>query len=209
MSSLLVNIRGTNGAGKSTIPLTMMNKDKKLEVVGLGKNKKNRCATSPFITIFHSYEWIALGSYHSKCGGMDTFKNKEMTETALEYAWTKYPEYDILMEGIIASTVKSTYADLFKSYQQRVVTDGIPDRKILIMNFLPPVEVCVQRIYERNGGKPVKEEQVRSKWNTVNRNVEYFREQGFDSIRIDTSKTSKEQMIIKFLNYCDRYKEEE
>jgi hypothetical protein len=201
---LLVNIRGCNGAGKSTIPLSMM-KDKKLQVVRVddGDNK------SPKLTVFPSYEWVALGTYYNRTGGLDTYKNNEDTRKALLFAWKKFPDYDILMEGVIASTIRSTYAELYTALERKVKKGFIIPRKIIIMNFLPPVETCIQRVYERNGGKPVNEQAIVQKWNTVKRNADYFKEQGFTSLKVNTAKVTKEQMLLKFLETCEKYREEE
>lgn len=199
---LLVNIRGCNGAGKSTIPMSMMN-DKKQRVISVNGNNK-----APFITVFPTYMWVALGTYYNKTGGMDTLANNEAIRQALEYALNHYPVYDILMEGVIASTIKSTYANLFHDIEGKVRRKELTERKVLVMNFLPPVEECIRRVYERNGGKPVKEDQIRSKWNTVNRNVDYFRQEGFTSLRINNAKVSKDHMLVRFLETCDKYREE-
>ena len=197
---MLVNIRGSNGAGKSTIPMAMLD-DEKLRVVGLGPEGK-----APYLTIFPSYQWVALGTYYNKTGGLDTYKNNAMTAMALEEAWTKYPEYDVLMEGIIASTIKSTYKRLFDVYQEKVYVEEINPRKIIIMSFLPPVEVCINRVYLRNGGKAVNEKAIRSKWDTVDRNSRYFKEQGFTSLRINNANCPKEKMLLNFLNTVDKYR---
>ena len=197
---VLVQLRGTNGSGKSTVPMQMREQDSDYEEVGLGPNGK-----SPYITIFPNLKWVALGTYHAKTGGMDTFKNNEATRLALDYAWKNYPTYDILMEGIIASTVKSTYADLFHDYEVIMGTDYV-DRKIIIMNFLPPVEVCIDRVYARNGGKPIKVEQLEGKWRTVNRNAMYFKDKGFTSIKIDTNKWLYDDVLNKFIGKVEKYR---
>lgn len=188
MPRILVNIRGTNGSGKSTIPLSMMD-DPKLGVIGINNSKR------PYLTLFPTYGWVALGTYFNKTGGLDTYKNNEETRQALAWAWN-YTDLDIVMEGIIASTIKSTYAELFKRYPT------------IIMSFLPPLEVCLDRVQQRNGGKPVKEDQIRSKWNTVDRNVDYFKAQGFVSLRINTAKVTKDQMLASFLKTVEKYRRE-
>lgn len=205
---LLVNIRGTNGAGKSTIPMSML-KDEKLEIIGVGSKvqRGKDVPTHPFLTVFHSFCWVALGTYHNKTGGMDTFQTTEMTKEALEYAWVHYPDYDILMEGIIASTIRSTYTNLFHDYRDRVKHRMINPRKILIVNFLPPLEVCLERVQQRNNGKAINELAVASKWRTVDRNADHFKSEGFDSIKVNNSKTKKEDMLMKFLNLCDKHRE--
>ena len=195
---VLVNIRGCNGAGKSTIPMSMMN-DPDMYVVEKsvdGKKKK-------ILTVFPTYKWIALGSYLNKTGGMDVLPNKEVKQKALWYALKKFPDYDILMEGVIDSTIFSTYVELFKEVEERY-----PERKVVIANFLPPFETCIERVYTRNGGKPIKEDAVLSKYKSVERNVKKFKEAGFVSLRLDTSRIRKEDMLRKFLKTVERYKEE-
>jgi predicted ABC-type ATPase len=195
---MVVNIRGCNGSGKSTIPMSMMEVDPDFEVVYLGVSKTGK-PCSPALTIFHKLGWIALGTYFNKTGGMDTYKNNADTLMALMYALKNYPEYDIVMEGVIASTIKSTYAELFQELEE----DG---HQVLVMAFLPPLEVCLERIQQRNGGKPIKEELVASKWRSVYKGVEYFRESGLTCLMIDTSKCAKERMLKNFLRTVDKYR---
>jgi hypothetical protein len=195
---LIINIRGCNGAGKSTIPMSMMELDPDFEVVKLGVGKNGKpCA--PAITVFHKLKWVALGTYFNKTGGMDTYGTNAETKTALFHALTNYPDYDIIMEGVIASTIKSTYAELFKQLEEY-------GHQVLIMAFVPPLEVCLARIQQRNGGKPIKEDLVESKWHSVNSGVDYFRAQGLTCLRIDTSKCSKESMLKNFLKTVEKYR---
>lgn len=195
---MIVNIRGCNGSGKSTIPMSMMKVDPEFEVVKLGVGKTGK-PCNPALMIFHKLGWIALGTYFNKTGGMDTYKSNADTVMALMYALRNYPEYDIVMEGVIASTIKSTYAEIFRELEE----DG---QQVLIMAFVPPLEVCLKRIQERNGGKPIKEELVAGKWNSVNSGVEYFRKEGLTCLRIDTSKCSKESMLKNFLKTVEKYR---
>ena len=195
---MIVNIRGCNGSGKSTIPMQMMEADPEFEVIKLGVSKTGRpCA--PALTVFHNLKWVALGTYFSKTGGMDTYRSNADTKTALEYALNNYPDYDIVMEGVIASTIKSTYADLFNELESQ-------GHQVLIIAFLPPLEVCLERIQQRNGGKPIKEDLVASKWRSVNTGVDYFRQSGLDAIRRDTSICSRSNMLKNFLRTVDRHR---
>ena len=127
---MIVNIRGCNGSGKSTIPMSMMELDPEFEVIKLGVGKTGK-PCSPALTVFHKLKWVALGTYFNKTGGMDTYANNADTKKALEYALEHYPDYDIVMEGVIASTIKSTYAELF----QKLEEEG---HQVLIMAFVPP-----------------------------------------------------------------------
>ena len=195
---MIVNIRGCNGSGKSTIPLSLIERDREFEVIKLGVSKTGRPA-NPALTVFHKSKWVALGTYFNKTGGMDTYKNNADTLMALRYALENYPEYDIVMEGVIASTIKSTYANLFKELE----AEG---HQVLIMSFLPPLSVCLKRIQQRNGGKPIDEELVASKWRSVESGVEYFRNEGLTCLRIDTSKCSRGNMLYQFLKTVEKYR---
>lgn len=191
MKRMLVNLRGCNGAGKSTIPMSMMDDPEMYVHDIMGSDGKRISA----ITVFPSYGWVALGTYFNKTGGLDTLKNNEVTKMTLYAALDGFPEYNILMEGIMASTIRSTYIDLFHEVEQYYGKQ----LKVLIISLLPPVEVAISRVYSRNGGKPIKEDAVRGKWQTVARNVSAFADAGFTSVRVDSSKVPKHKMLKAFL----------
>ena len=187
---VLVNIRGCNGAGKSTIPMSMMD-DPAMYVHEIRGSDGKRMSA---ITVFPTYGWVALGTYFNKTGGMDTLRDNWTTRMTLYAALDGFPEYNVLMEGIMASTIRSTYIDLFHE-----VEEYYDDLKVLVISLLPPVEVAISRVYSRNGGKPIQENAVRGKWETVARNVSAFREAGFTSVRVDSSKVPKDKMLKAFL----------
>lgn len=194
---MLVNIRGCNGAGKSTIPMSMMD-DPEMFVQELTGSDGKRISA---LTVFPSYGWVALGTYFNKTGGLDTLKNNEVTRLTLYAALSLFPEYDVLMEGIMASTIRSTYINLFHEVEAHY--RGL---KVLILSLLPPVEIALERVYRRNGGKPIKEDAVRGKWETVERNVRYFAEAGFDSVRVNSAKVEKDQMLAAFLKTVRKHR---
>lgn len=122
------------------------------------------------LTVFPSFGWVVLGTYQNKTGGLDCFPNTELTKKAFWYALNHFPNYNILLEGVIASTVFSTYADLFLAAQEKY-----PQDDFCIVLLTPPLETCLKRIQKRNGGKPIKEDLVAKKWQIVNKSVEKFR----------------------------------
>lgn len=192
---LLVNVRGTNGSGKSTIPLSMMD-DPEMYIIEKpfkGKNKK-------ILTVFPTYGWAALGGYLTKTGGLDCLPNKEIKHKVLWYALKHLDTYNIILEGVIDSTIFSTYRDLF-----REVKNKYPNREVVILNLTPPLNICLDRVQKRNGGKSVKEEQIESKYNTVVRNAEKFKHSGFRSIRWNNSKISKDRVLEVFLRRMEKY----
>lgn len=183
---ILVNIRGCNGAGKSTAPLMLMD-DPDLYLLTWFWEDMIR----PFATVFPSYNCIAMGTYFNKTGGLDTYRNNEQTRVALELLWNL--PYNIIMEGVISSTVYSTYAALFKEFLESPKLSK--SRELVIANLLPPVEVCLERIQIRNGGKEINEKAVVGKWETVNKNATKFADDGFNSLKLDNSEIIKEDTL--------------
>lgn len=192
---VLVNIRGCNGAGKSTIPMSMMD-DPYMWVHTIVDDTGKKLSA---ITVFPTYGWVALGTYFNKTGGMDTLKNNLITKLTLQVALKEFQDFNILMEGIMASTIRSTYVDLFHEVEK-----SWPIR-VIILNLLPPVEVAISRVYSRNGGKPVNEDAIRGKWETVAKNAKVFSDEGFISIRVDSSKVGKDKMLTAFLKTVNKY----
>ena len=195
---LLINLRGCNGSGKSTIPLIMMD-DPDMFIVEKpykGKSKK-------ILTVFPKYNFVALGSYLNKTGGMDTFPDTELCMKAMNYAIGKFPKYDILMEGIMASTVYSTWRNAYKEVEKKH-----PEIEVVILNLTPPLEIALQRVQERNGGKSVNNQAIESKYNTVVRNAKKFKRDGFKSEFWNTAECEKSEMLYVFRDMLREWKSE-
>ena len=60
---VLVNIRGCNGSGKSTIPMSMKDDPKAFTIKGTVEGKP-----VTLLTVFPKYNWLALGKYETKTG---------------------------------------------------------------------------------------------------------------------------------------------
>lgn len=201
MSRVLVNIRGCNGAGKSTIPMSMMSDPEMYVHEIMGSDGKKIGA----ITVFPTYKWVALGTYFNATGGLDTLKNNAVTKLTMFAALDGFPEYDVLMEGIMASTIRSTYIDLFHEVESYYLDAG-ETLKVIILSIIPPIEVALNRVYKRNGGKPIKEAAVIGKWKIVSRNVKKFAEAGFTSVRVNSDKVKREDMLMSFFRTVNKYR---
>jgi len=179
----LVNVRGTNGSGKSTIPLQMLANDREAYMLTLeGKD---------VATVFPSMGWLALGKYRNAAGGLDTVRTTDDMKKILGLC-NKLP-FNILMEGILASTVWSTYHDLFKYYE------GVePYRFAGVLNIVNDLEVTKERIMKRNGGKQIKFDQVESKWRTVKKNVQKFKDGGVNAWETSNQDIKKEETLDWF-----------
>lgn len=181
----LINIRGCNGAGKSTIPLLMLETDVNAFELIWRLGAKDQV----FGTVFPSYNTIALGKYRTNCGGLDTVKDTATIKTSVKIAWKL--GYNILMEGVLASTVFQTYADLFEEMNNTQAYQ----REIIIFNIVPSLETCLSRVKKRNGDKPIKEQLIQDKWKVVNRNADKFLKAGFNSLRVTNEGISREETL--------------
>jgi predicted ABC-type ATPase len=193
MSKLLINIRGTNGSGKSTVPIQMYNlDDSKYELGDKGR----------MITVYPKFKFITVGTYHNKTGGMDTIDNNADTMAAVHLALEKGEElgYDVIMEGIMSSTVKSTYLNLFKEVQQTT------NFKPVVLFYNPPFELCLERIYRRNGGKAIREGLVANKYKAIANQPPYFRENGIEAHVVDNSKLTPEGLLHAFLRAIEKWR---
>lgn len=188
--TMLINLRGCNGSGKSTIPLAMKESDPYAFELMWRSDGKDRVVA----TVFPSYQFLALGKYSTACGGMDSLKTTDDVKMALEAVWSL--NYNILMEGILASTVRKTYIELFKNMN----SEHKFQREIVIFNLLPPLQVCLDRIQVRNGGKPIKEQLVENKWKIVEGNVKHFEAAGFKCFKVSNEGITREDTLKWFFD---------
>lgn len=185
----VINIRGTNGSGKSTFPIELLKRSTDNEQIDFITEEGVKAA----LTVLHDTRWVFLGKYKGvKTGGLDTIRTTQAIKDSLYKALKDYPEYNVIMEGILCSTVRSTYVDLFIDIRKNY------DVEIVIVGLTTPLEVCLERIQERNGGKDINEQLVVDKHRTVERGLPYFNNGIFKVVKIDTSKYDLPKLIDKF-----------
>lgn len=187
----LVNIRGTHGSGKSTTVHLMNERDPyAFEVVFHNEKGLERVLA----TVFPSFGWAAVGKYRTKCGGLDVLKNNEEVKWYTNRACML--PYDLIMEGSLASSIRQTYIDLFNTLKDR--------REIIVYSIIPPMQVCLDRIQERNGGKPIKLIRVTEKYVATERNVEHFANAGFKSLRVNNEHITREETLDWFFSNIEQ-----
>lgn len=176
----IVNIRGCNGAGKSSVPMQMLKSDPDSFTLTFWDGKKNK----EFATVLPSYKVVVLGLYRNKTGGLDGYPTNAYTENALKLLWN-LKGYNLICEGIMASTLRGFWLNLFAELQ------GNPnnlEREVIILSIIPPFETCLQRVIERSGNSDVKRDQIYNKWRTVERNHNIFEtHEALTAIRFDNS----------------------
>lgn len=152
----IVNLRGTNGSGKSTVA-------RKLFSSGAGAKEID---LAPYYTpkgqkrYVIGYEvpendLIVVGSYRTECGGCDAIKTQDLVCEAVRHASGLAAH--VFFEGVIVSTLFSRYMNLSKELGG------------LVWAYMDtPLDVCLERISRRNGGKAIKTELVANKLRSIN-----------------------------------------
>lgn len=191
-----INIRGCNGSGKSTIVNEMMKYDDPFEVVDTFNGK-----STVMFTVFPQFKFISLGKYVStrKCGGCDTFSSFTPQYEDMGDFYSKFLDkiwnikYNIIMEGVIISTVLGTYLEIFQKLK------GKNTRDVITYIITTPLDVCISRVKSRNGGVDINEKYIESKFRTVQKAVRIFRENGLHVIECDNSKYPMNEALPNFL----------
>lgn len=133
----VVQIKGCNGAGKSTIPKQMVEQSANVEFDGVN-------------TVLHDVGWVLIGPYEpgklTACG-CDKLSKVQAVKDAILNALDNHSTYHILFEGMMISTIKSTFYDFLMDLRQ---SRGI-DPLFVILKATP--EGCLERLSARGTRK--------------------------------------------------------
>lgn len=152
----IVNLRGTNGSGKSTVARALLGPEHLRQPAILAPYRTPKGAQRYVQgTLNPELDLIVVGPYRTDCGGCDAIKTQDLVKESVRIAATL--ARNVLFEGIIISTLYSGWATFAESTP---FTWAYLDT---------PVELCLARIQERNGGKPIKENLVRDKHAAIER----------------------------------------
>lgn len=184
---IVVNIRGSNGSGKSTLCKAFFATDERSFYLVDGKKI--------VATVFPSYGYLALGKYTKITnGGCDTLKGFDYVVDLLMKLWMI--PMNIIFEGIIVTSSHVKY----NKFLEELKKNGSP-RKELIINLLPPLEVCFKRIYDRNGGKEFGISSVKGKYQqTLCSSRDSHKIYGLNSVDYDNQYDHPKDVINKMLN---------
>lgn len=152
---MILNIRGTSGSGKSTVVREVASQLGEPELI-LGARERLEAYryTGPNGPLY------IIGSYKNQCGGCDALNGplggaKGSVARADELVRQFASEgADVLFEGLMISSVYGRWLALSKDF---------PGQFYWLM-LDTPLEVCHDRVLQRNGGKPIKMENLLGKW---------------------------------------------
>lgn len=175
--SLIMNIRGTNGSGKSTVIFRLMDQAKKVFPVDLAPYKTPKGVLRQVEgTVLEDLGVVIVGPYHTQCGGCDAIKTQDLVKEAVRKA-ASFNLKTVVFEGVLVSTIFKGYLELSRS----LVKEG----HSYLWGYLDtPVETCLARIQARNGGKPIKEKLVHDKVRSI-KNTYYKARSVSENVLID------------------------
>lgn len=135
---LVVQIKGSNGSGKTAIVRQMISKSNSVVDVEGSDGKV-------YAVVMEDLGWVAMGRYPDggKSGGCDTMPTIQSIKDAISDVRRDYPLYDVVFEGMMISTIKSTFYDFLLGME------GISP-VFVILNA--EVECCLERISNRVAG---------------------------------------------------------
>ena len=152
-----INVRGCNGSGKTTL-LRCLARDPLCRVINVivPDHKPIPVTYCPGgIAIIGDYTPAAAGA---TTAGLDRIKTQAAAKSVAELVGRDPDVKAVLFEGVVVSTIYGPWQEWSKA------NGG------MIWAFLDtPLQTCLERIQARNGGKPIKEDQVADKHRTIAR----------------------------------------
>lgn len=184
----VVNLKGCNGSGKSTIPMQLLARSKQALYLTASKDDKR-----PVGVYVPQLRVVILGLYSPgvNCGGCDALGNTQIVKELLKLLWKK--DVHIMYEGVIVGDIRSTFYELMIAFN--TVHERIPS--FCFMNT--PLKTCLERIQKRNGGKVINEDLVRQKYRNSCVQFKYYLEAGDIDVKLLNTTGSKDAVYERFL----------
>ena len=101
---MIINLRGTNGSGKSTVAFELIARDKKAQKINLAYYETPKGAERHTQGIYlPKMDLVIVGKYDTSCGGCDGIPTQELIKTSVLSAWARAEH--VLFEGVIVSSL--------------------------------------------------------------------------------------------------------
>ncbi len=174
---MIVNLRGPSGSGKTTAVRDFMRlAGPPVAIMGPVREGK-RGPLPPKVEAYHlpGPNIYVMGSYENNCGGCDTIETSDEIERRVE----KYaPQGHVLFEGMLVSHVYRRWYE----FSGRMLEAG---HEFVFASLDTPLELCIQRVYQRNGGKPYNEQNIIDKHRDNQVTARQFHDGGRRVVEVD------------------------
>ena len=194
----IVQIKGSNGSGKTTIVKQMLALEPD-PIYGMWDH-----IGKYYATIMPTIGWVAVGEYDldRKMGGCDGLSSVQLIKDAILDCMAEFIEYDgmfgIVFEGMMISTIKSTFYDFLLSLET-------PYIEPLFVILAASPKGCIERI--RNRGtmrKNLNHDNIRSKCELVMRHAKTYDQKYVRYIDVDN--TEERDMLKAFAGRVGDYR---
>jgi len=182
-----INLKGANGTGKSTIPMRMIQHDKKAVLLTLTQLDKK-----PVATFLPQYGVVLIGLYlkDTACGGCDSLGDTQVVKQILKALWKK--DVHILFEGVIVGDICSTFYEIMKGFRE------VHSRQVSFCFMGTPLKEALRRIQIRNGGKEINTALVAQKYQNSIRQLKFYLEQGDVDCKVLKTSGTMEDVFKRF-----------
>jgi len=171
---VIIQIRGTNGSGKSTIVRDVMSRyEVKTQIHEAGRRRPLAYELGR-----NPGKWLYVpGHYEIACGGCDTISSPERVYELVRAAVER--GMDALYEGIIIGDDVTRCAALAKEHQLVVIALDVPIEECL--------EAIRSRRQARGDGRPLKEDNTRNRLGRLKRITDRLNSAGVETYWMNRS----------------------
>lgn len=178
MSGLIINVRGSNASGKTTVVREFIKSyGDDAEIEQINGNIVTRCGKDAY----------ALGRYDKKNGGCDGYKGRDHVFAALDSVIIEKQPRIIIYEGLIYSKTVKMALDVAQTFARY----GYRYKGIYLRCRFAEV---IRRLEERNGGRKYNILSVKNTYDSCLSAYKSIKAKGLDIVRIDTDGYSFEDM---------------
>ena len=193
----IVQIKGSNGSGKTTIVKQLINYSSDVKVLSIKSTGRI------FATAMDDIGWVAIGEYpeDKKMGGCDKFPRPgtvKLIKEAIRTAMVARPDFWIVFEGMMISTIKSTFYDYLLMLER---SEGITPLFVVLNSS---VQGCMSRLGDRGTARSNRSKLVKNVGSKCKLVIRHARTYDPKYVRwLDVERVPVDNMALEFIRAVD------